>query len=180
MIIVSPYARQGVFHQQTTNISILSFMQHLWGLPPLTPLNARQNDLMGAFDFRQQPLAPPAPPITPTDTIGFHGASVDGSPLLTDIGTPSAGSSLTINLDAETGGLTLDSSVSGTVQLTVTPPPGVSAPAGFPSSVTLTGGQGSFSVKFPTAGFYRIAASGPGGSVGWVTVDVGAGPNTAP
>jgi phospholipase C len=51
MIIISPYARRGVFHQQTTNVSILSFMQRLWGMPALTALNARQNDLMGAFDF---------------------------------------------------------------------------------------------------------------------------------
>jgi phospholipase C len=175
MIIVSPYARQGVFHQQTTNVSILSFMQHLWNLPALTRLNARQNDLMGAFNFNQKPLAPPSVPIAPTDTIGFHGSSI-----LSDIGTPNAGSSLTINLYAETGGLTLDSSVDGPVSLTVTPPAGVAAPSGFPSSVTLTGGLGSFTVKFPTAGFYRIAASGPGGSVGWVTIDVGVGPNTAP
>ena len=42
------------------------------------------------------------------------------------------------------------------------------------------GGLGSFTVKFPTAGFYRIQASGPDGSVGWVTVDVGVNDNTAP
>jgi hypothetical protein len=34
--------------------------------------------------------------------------------------------------------------------------------------------------KFPVAGYYRLAASGPGGSVGWVTVDVGVNPDTAP
>ena len=57
MIIISPYARRGVYHQQTTNVSILSFMQKLWGLPALTPLNARQNDLFSAFNFSQAPLA---------------------------------------------------------------------------------------------------------------------------
>ena len=175
MIIISPYARRGVFREQTTNVSILSFMQHLWGLPPLTPLNARQNDLVGAFDFRQSPLPAPAVPSAPADTIGFHGSSD-----LTDIGSPGAGSSLTINLEAETGGLTLDSSVSGPVDLTVTPPPGTAAPAGFPTSVALAGGRGSFQVTFKTAGYYRIAATGPGGSLGWVTVDVGVTPNTAP
>jgi hypothetical protein len=36
------------------------------------------------------------------------------------------------------------------------------------------------SVKFATAGYYRIKATGPDGSVGWVTVDVGVNPNTAP
>jgi phospholipase C len=176
MVIISPYARQGVFHQQTTNVSILSFMQHLWGLAPLTPLNARQDDLMSAFNFGQKPLAAPSVPVAPADTIAFHGSGG----ILTDINAPSPGSSLPINLEAETGGLTLDSGVNGTVNLTVTPPPGVAVPAGFPSSVTLTGGQANLTVKFPTAGYYRIAATGPGGSQGWVTVDVGVTPNTAP
>jgi hypothetical protein len=62
-----------LFHQQTTNVSILSFMQSLWGLPPLTSLNARQDNLMSAFDFRQPPLAAPTLPVAPMDTIGFHG-----------------------------------------------------------------------------------------------------------
>jgi len=66
------------------------------------------------------------------------------------------------------------------VNLTVTPAPGVSPPPGFPSTVTLSGGEASFTATFPTAGYYRIAASGPGGSVGWVTVDVGVTPGTAP
>jgi phospholipase C len=176
MIIVSPYARTGVYHRQTTNVSILSFMQHLWGLPALTKLNARQNDLMGAFNFKQTPLAPPSPPVAPADTIGFHGTGG----ILTDIGTPGANSSTTIDLMAETGGLTLDSTLNGTVNLTVTPPSGVAVPSSIPASVTLTGGQASFAVKFSTAGFYRIEATGPNGSVGWVTVDVGVNANTAP
>ena len=35
-------------------------------------------------------------------------------------------------------------------------------------------------VSFPAAGYYRIAAHGPGGSEGWVTVDVGVTPDTVP
>jgi phospholipase C len=175
-IIVSPYARRGVFHQQTTNVSILSFMQHLWGLAPLTRLNARQNDLMSAFSFRQKPLPAPDVPVAPADTIAFHGTGG----ILTDIGAPKPGRPLTVNLEAETGGLSLDSAASGPVNLTVTPPSGVAVPAGFPSSVTLAGGQANFTVRFPTAGYYRIAAAGPDGSKGWVTVDVGVNPNTAP
>jgi hypothetical protein len=38
----------------------------------------------------------------------------------------------------------------------------------------------NFTVKFPAAGYYRIEAQGPDGSVGWVTVDVGVSPDTAP
>ncbi|HTU72619.1 MAG TPA: alkaline phosphatase family protein, partial [Trebonia sp.] len=176
MIIISPYARQGVFHQQTTNVSILKFMQTLWGLPPLTSLNARQNPLLSAFDFTQAPLAPPTLPDAPADTIGFHGSGG----ILTDISTPSVNGSLTINLEAETGGLSLDSTVNGPVTLTLTPPPGVAVPASFPATETLASGQATFSVKFPSSGYWRIEAQGPNGSVGWVTVDVGVNPNTAP
>lgn len=176
MVIISPYAKRGVFHQPTTNVSVLSFMQALWGLPALTALNARQNNLMSAFDFQQPPMPPPALPVAPADTIGFHGTGG----ILTDIGTPSPSSSLTIDLEAETGGLSLDSSVNGPVRLTLTPPSGVAVPASFPASATLVNGQANISVKFATAGYYRIKATGPAGSVGWVTVDVGVSPNTAP
>jgi hypothetical protein len=176
MIIISPYARPGVFHHQTTNVSILKFMQTLWGLPPLTPLNAAQDNLLAAFDFSQSPLAPPTLPVAPADTLAFHGSGG----ILADIGTPGVNSSLTINLEAETGGLTLDNSVSGPVALTLTPPPGVSVPSSFPTTQTLTGGQVTFSVKFPASGYWRIEAQGPDDSVGWVTVDVGVNPNTAP
>jgi hypothetical protein len=92
----------------------------------------------------------------------------------------SPGGTQTIEVDAETGGLTVDQGVSDQVALTLTPPPGVSAPAGFPSSVSLSQGTGSFTVTFARAGYYRIAASGPGGIPGWVTVDVGVGPDSAP
>jgi len=174
MIIISPYARQGVFKQQTTNVSILKFMQTMWDLPPLTPLNAAQNPLSSAFNFAQTPLAPPAPPVAPADTLAFHG----NGGILTDIPNPGVNGSLAINLEAETGGLSLDSTVSGPVTLTLTPPPGVAVPASFPTSETLTNGQVNFSVKFPSAGYWRIEAQGPGGSVGWVTVDVAVNPNT--
>jgi phospholipase C len=176
MIIISPYARRGVYHQVTTNVSILSFMQKLWSLPALTPLNASQNNLFSAFNFSQAPLTAPAVPIAPPDTIGFHGPGG----ILTDISTVSPGRSVTINLEAETGGLVLDSAVNGAVTLKLSPPAGASAPSSFPASVQLAGGQANMTVSFPSAGYWRIAASGPGGSQGWVTVDVGVTPDTAP
>jgi phospholipase C len=176
MTIISPYAKPGVYHQQTTNVSILSFMQKLWGLPPLTQLNAKQNNLLSAFNFHQAPLAAPDVPVNPPDTLGFHAPGG----ILTDIGEPAAGKPVSINLEAETPGLSLDSGVSGTVQLSYTPPPGVAVPSGNPTSVTLSGGQANFSLTFPKAGYYRVAATGPGGDEGWVTVDVGTTPATAP
>ena len=176
MTIISPYAKPGVYHQQTTNVSILSFMQKLWGLPPLTPLNAQQNDLLSAFNFDQAPLPAPAPPVSPPDTLGFHAPGG----ILTNISEPAPGKPVSINLEAETPGLSLDSGGSGPVQLSYTPPPGVTAPSGNPSSVTLSGGQANFTLTFPTAGYYRVAATGPNGDKGWVTVDVGTTPATAP
>ena len=175
-IIVSPYARHGVFHQQITNVSILSFMQALWGLPPLTMLNARQNNLLSAFDFRQAPLPAPTLPMAPPVTIGFHGTGG----LLTDLDVTHSHRSLSINLEAETGGLSPDSTVTGPVQLTLTPPPDVSVPSSFPASATLVNGQAQITVKFASSGYYRIKASGPDGSVGWVTVDVDVNPDTIP
>jgi hypothetical protein len=50
----------------------------------------------------------------------------------------------------------------------------------FPASATLANGQVNFTAKFPAAGYYPIEARGPNGTVGWVTVDVGVNPNTAP
>ncbi len=44
----------------------------------------------------------------------------------------------------------------------------------------LASGQATVTVKFPSAGYYRIAAAGPGDSQGRVTVDVGVTPDTAP
>jgi hypothetical protein len=41
-------------------------------------------------------------------------------------------------------------------------------------------GQADITVSFPAAGYYRIAATGPGGSKGWLTLDVGVTPDTAP
>ncbi|HTX26423.1 MAG TPA: alkaline phosphatase family protein [Streptosporangiaceae bacterium] len=176
MIIISPYAKRGVFGQQTTNVSILSFMQKLWDMPALTPLNAAQNDLYSAFDFSQKALAAPSVPVAPADTIGFHASGG----ILTDIGPASPGKTVSIYLEAETGGLVLDTAMGGTVSLTLTPPSGVSVPGSFPKTVTMAGGTAAFSVSFPSAGYYRIYASGPSGSKGWVTVDVGVTPDTAP
>jgi phospholipase C len=176
MVIISPYARRGVFRQQTTNVSILSFMQKLWSMPPLTPLNARQNDLLSAFSFRQKPLPAPRVPVAPADTLGFHGSGG----ILTNIDSPSPGSALTAYLEAETGGLVLNSAVSGWVHLTLIPPHGVAVPRSFPRVLRLSHGLAHFTARFRTPGYYRIAASGPRGSKGWVTVDVGVTPDTAP
>ena len=167
LVIVSPWARRGFYWHRSSSVSILSFVQHLWNMPPLTRLNATQNDLLGAFDFHQPALPPPRPPVAPADTIGFHGRSD-----LLEVKAPRARHWLTINLEAETGGLTLDRALSGQVHLTLTKPAGVTAQASFPASAVLAGGRASLRVKFPAPGYYRIAAAGPDGSLGWTTVIV--------
>jgi hypothetical protein len=103
--------------------------------------------------------------VAPPDTIGFHGRTD-----LLEVEAPRAGHWLTINLEAETGGLTLDRALSGPVSLTLVPPAGASA--SFPTSAQLTGGRASLRVKFGTPGYYRIEAAGPAGSLGWTTVVV--------
>lgn len=176
MTIISPYARPGVYHHQTTNVSILSFMQKLWKLAPLTPLNQQQNDLSSAFNFDQTPLPAPDMPVAPPEALAFH----KPGNILSNIDEPAPGKPVSIGLMAETPGLSLDPNANGPVQLSYTPPPGVAAPAGNPTTVTMTGGQANFTLTFPTAGYYRVAATGPNGSLGWATIDVGTTPATAP
>jgi phospholipase C len=176
MTIISPYARPGVYHHESTNVSILSFMQKLWGMAPLTPLNKEQNDLMSAFNFDQNPLPAPTMPVAPQDVLAFH----QPGNILSNIAEPAAGKPVSIGLMAETPGLSLDTTANGPVQLDYTPPPGITAPAGNPSTVTMTDGQANFALTFPQAGYYRVHATGPNGSLGWATIDVGTTPATAP
>ncbi len=170
-VIVSPWARHGVFRHLSTNVSILSFMQHLWGMPPLTSLNAQQNDLAGAFDFRQRRLPRPRLPVAPSETIGFHGRS-----LAAEVRAVRPHHWLRIYLDAETGGLSLSAAMSGSLSLAVTPPQGVRMGGGFPAQTALVAGRAMVRLRFPAPGYYRIEASGPDGSVGWTTIVV-LGPN---
>ena len=174
-LVISPYARTGVYQQQATNMSILSFMQKQWGLPPLNRLNAVQNDLSSAFDFHRAPLPAPHMPVAPADTIAFRASNGTS-----DLPATNPGSSYPIGLEANGGGLNLDPDASGPVSLTVTPPKGVAVPAGFPSTVDLVDGRAGFTTKFAAPGFYRIEATTAGGSVGWTTVDVGVNANTLP
>ena len=57
MVIVSPYAKPGfVDHTDASFASILAFVEHLWGIPPLGPSDADAYDYAGAFNFAQAPL----------------------------------------------------------------------------------------------------------------------------
>lgn len=167
LVIVSPYARRGVYHEQTTDTSILSFVQALWHLKPLNSFNAEQNNLLSAFNFNQHPLPAPHLPQAPARTLAITSSTDNARP----------GSAFTVTLQATSAGFDPEST-RGPVSLTLLPPQGVPVPADFPSAVRLSAGRASFTLTLPAAGYYRIKATGPGSSLGWETIGVGVGPNT--
>jgi phospholipase C len=58
-IVISPYARPGyVDHTTYEFASVLRFIETIFDLAPLTSRDANSSDMLGAFDFSQQPLDP--------------------------------------------------------------------------------------------------------------------------
>lgn len=51
LIIISPFAGPGIYHETATLDSLLAFVEANWALPPLTQRDATANNLMGAFNF---------------------------------------------------------------------------------------------------------------------------------
>jgi phospholipase C len=67
MLLISPYARHGmVDHTLVDQTSQLKFIEHNWGLKPLTARDAHANDFLSAFDFSAPPreavFRPAGPP----------------------------------------------------------------------------------------------------------------------
>ena len=64
LIVISPWARPGfVFHEVAEQASIPRFIERIFGARPLSERDpaaqdGQANDLMGAFDFAQEPLSP--------------------------------------------------------------------------------------------------------------------------
>jgi phospholipase C len=59
MVIVSPYARPGYTDSNVASFaSIQAFVEHIFGLAPMSTQDAIAYDYMDSFDFRQQPLSP--------------------------------------------------------------------------------------------------------------------------
>ncbi|MDA8298307.1 MAG: hypothetical protein M0004_17315 [Actinomycetota bacterium] len=171
MVIVSPYARRGVFHEMTTNLSVLSYLDALFHLAPLSPLQARQNDLARAFDVHQHPLAMPRLPVVPARTVAFFGASPLSDPPAEMPGRP-------FHLLVVEQSPALSPVASSTVlHLSLTAPPGLAVPASFPRRLALHDGRGELSAVLFRPGYYRLTASAPG-VLGDLTLDVGVGPNT--
>jgi phospholipase C len=47
-----------VYHETTEFSSVLRMIERVFGLPALTERDRDADDLLGAFDFEQQPLSP--------------------------------------------------------------------------------------------------------------------------
>jgi phospholipase C len=59
LIVISPYAKRGFVFSETSEFSsVLRFIEELHQLPALTDRDREANDLLGAFDFTQQPRKP--------------------------------------------------------------------------------------------------------------------------
>jgi len=59
LLIISPYVNAGtVQHEVSDFSSLLAFTESVSGLPPLRQRDKIANNLMGAFNFNQQPLPP--------------------------------------------------------------------------------------------------------------------------
>jgi len=58
-LIISPWSRPGlVYHETTEFSSVLRLIERVFGLPALTERDRDADDLLGAFDFEQEPLPP--------------------------------------------------------------------------------------------------------------------------
>ena len=58
-IVISPYSRAGSIDHTTYEFaSVLRFIETIFDLAPLTSRDANSSDMLGAFDFSQQPLDP--------------------------------------------------------------------------------------------------------------------------
>ena len=55
LIIISPWAVQGVYHTEIEFASVLRFMEETFNLPSLGTADAVANDMQDAFNFSQTP-----------------------------------------------------------------------------------------------------------------------------
>ena len=59
MVIVSPYAKPASTDSTTASFgSMLAFIEHTFGLAPLSSHDADAYDYSGSFDFLQRPISP--------------------------------------------------------------------------------------------------------------------------
>ncbi|MFL5797857.1 MAG: alkaline phosphatase family protein [Actinomycetota bacterium] len=74
MVIVSPYARAGYTDSAVASFaSMLAFVEHAFGLKPLSPMDANAYDYANSFDFGQTLLSPVGLPhhVVPASSIAY-------------------------------------------------------------------------------------------------------------
>ena len=55
-LVISPWARRGfIFHETAEFSSVLRLIERLFRLPALTERDRQANDMLGTFDFLQEP-----------------------------------------------------------------------------------------------------------------------------
>jgi phospholipase C len=68
LLVISPYAKENYVSLTTLNhLSLLSFIEYNWDLPPLDQAVAQSNNLLDFFDFS----SPPRPPVILTSSGPF-------------------------------------------------------------------------------------------------------------
>ena len=154
LVLISPYTAPELISRTTTNLSVLSFMQALWHLPPLDATNALAPNLLNYFSFGHAPAAPQLPPAAPPATLRM----VVAGPGAANYTAP-VDQTFTIDLSAETPGLNPDLALNGAVKVSVTGPPGAPA-AKVPGAVQLRNGAGWFNARLPVDGYWRVKAVG--------------------
>jgi phospholipase C len=174
MVMISPWVKTGLDDQLTSNVSILAFMEHLWGLPPLTARDAQANDLLSIFTTHHPRFTPVSLPVVPDDTIEITNKPQESQ-------TSTVGQPTILTLEAKTAALTTDSTFNGAVQIEVIGPKGAPEPQGWPQMVTLHNGRASLAMTFKASGYYQILAQSvaPAPTVwGGATIDVDVTPDT--
>ncbi len=166
MVVISPFTPPELITERTTNLSVLSFMQALWHLPPLDTTNALAPNLLNYFDFSSAPRQPQLPPAAPPATLRLLVAGPSSVYY-----TAPLNQTFTVDLAAETPGLAPDMALNGAVTLSVSGPRGAPA-AKVPGAVELRDGTGWFHARLPAEGYWRVTAVGPEHSLGWVTIGV--------
>jgi phospholipase C len=59
LLVISPWAKRGYIYNEVSEFSsVLRFIERLHRLPALTARDREANDLLGTFDFSQQPSEP--------------------------------------------------------------------------------------------------------------------------
>ncbi len=82
MLIISPWAIQGVYHTEAEFASVLRFMEETFALPSLGGADAITNDFQDAFNYSQSPLPPlvlsqRTCPVVAEDTSAFDPDDLD-------------------------------------------------------------------------------------------------------